>query len=243
MHISVRLLLSVQHLDVHYGDFQALWDITFEVGEGRIVAVLGSNGAGKSTLLKAICGLLHPSKGLIDFFGKRIDEMPPEEIVRRGISIAPEGRRIFPFMSVMENLKMGAYAARRRRSFDVEKKLKEVFALFPSLEKRQKQLAGTLSGGEQEMLAIGRALMSVPKLLLLDEPSLGIAPLLVGRIFETIGRIRDTGVGIVIVEQNVMRTLKISDDVVVLRTGKVVITGSAKKLVEDPRLLEAYIGR
>ena len=233
-------MLDVKNIDVYYGDAQALWDVSFSVNQGEIVTLVGSNGAGKSTTLKAISGLVPPSSGEILLEGTRIDRAPAHSIVEMGIAQIPEGRRLWPGLSVQENLELGAYipAARAVRGETME----WVFQLFPLLRKRRSQLAGTLSGGEQQMLAIGRGLLSRPKLLILDEPSLGLAPLLVDEVFETIQKINGEGMTILLVEQNVNVALAISNRGYVLETGRIVISGSGKDLLADEHVKTAYLG-
>jgi branched-chain amino acid transport system ATP-binding protein len=233
-------MLDVKNIDVYYGDAQALWDVSFSVKQGEIVTLVGSNGAGKSTTLKAISGLVPPSSGEILLEGNRIDRAPAHSIVEMGIAQIPEGRRLWPGLSVQENLELGAYipAARAVRGETME----WVFQLFPLLRKRRSQLAGTLSGGEQQMLAIGRGLLSRPKLLILDEPSLGLAPLLVDEVFETIQKINGEGMTILLVEQNVNVALAISNRGYVLETGRIVISGSGKDLLADEHVKTAYLG-
>ena len=233
-------MLDVKNIDVYYDDAQALWDVSFSVNQGEIVTLVGSNGAGKSTTLKAISGLVPPSSGEIRLEGNRIDRAPAHSIVEMGIAQIPEGRRLWPGLSVQENLELGAYipAARAVRAETME----WVFQLFPLLRKRRSQLAGTLSGGEQQMLAIGRGLLSRPKLLILDEPSLGLAPLLVDEVFETIQKINGEGMTILLVEQNVNHALAISNRGYVLETGRIVISGSGKELLDDEHVKTAYLG-
>ena len=233
-------MLDVKNIDVYYGDAQALWDVSFSVNQGEIVTLVGSNGAGKSTTLKAISGLVPPSSGEIRLEGKRIDRSPAHSIVEMGIAQIPEGRRLWPGLSVQENLELGAYipAARAVRGETMD----WVFQLFPLLRERRSQLAGTLSGGEQQMLAIGRGLLSRPKLLILDEPSLGLAPLLVDEVFETIQKINGEGMTILLVEQNVNVALAISNRGYVLETGRIVISGSGKELLADEHVKTAYLG-
>jgi branched-chain amino acid transport system ATP-binding protein len=233
-------MLDVKNIDVFYDDAQALWDVSFSVSQGEIVTLVGSNGAGKSTTLKAISGLVPPSSGEIRLEGNRIDRTPAYSIVEMGIAQIPEGRRLWPGLSVQENLELGAYipAARALRGETME----WVFQLFPLLRKRRSQLAGTLSGGEQQMLAIGRGLLSRPKLLILDEPSLGLAPLLVDEVFETIQKINGEGMTILLVEQNVNHALAISNRGYVLETGRIVISGSGKELLDDDHVKTAYLG-
>jgi len=233
-------MLEVNRINVYYGDLQVLWDISLKVDEGEIVALCGSNGAGKSTLLKTISGLLSPRSGSIRFFGERIDGHQPYEIVRKGISLVPEGRRIFPYMTVVDNLKLGAHTQKDERG--KEESLKLVYEIFPVLKERKNQLAGTLSGGEQQMLAIGRALMSHPKLLLLDEPSIGLAPIIRERIFEVIREVRKRGITILLAEQNVYQTLKLADRAYVLENGRVVLTGTGEEVLQNENVKKAYLG-
>lgn len=233
-------MLEIKNINVSYGDLEVLQDISLKVEEGEFVAIIGSNGAGKSTTLKTISGLLKPSQGSITFLGERIDKLPPHRIVEKGIAHAPEGRQIFPKMTVIENLEMGAYTPPARRN--KEKNLERVFELFPILKERRKQLAETLSGGEQQMLAIGRALMSNPKLLLLDEPSVGLAPRIVAEVFELVKKINETGTSILCAEQNVMQILSVSKRAYVIETGKIVNEGSSKKLLQSPEIKKAYLG-
>jgi branched-chain amino acid transport system ATP-binding protein len=233
-------MLEVEKINVFYGDAQALWDVSFTVNRGEIVILVGSNGAGKSTTLKAISGLVPPVSGEIRFEGVRIDRVPAHRIVEMGIAHIPEGRRLWPGLSVCENLELGAYtkAARSAR----EETTEWVLRLFPRLEERMHQLAGTLSGGEQQMVAIGRGLLSKPKLLILDEPSLGLAPLLVDEVLETIQKINRQGVTVLLIEQNVNRALTISTRCYVLELGRIVLSGSGKDLLADERVKTAYLG-
>ena len=233
-------MLEVKKINVFYDDAQALWDISFTVCKGEIVTLVGSNGSGKSTTLKAISGLVPPSSGEISLEETRIDRMAAHRIVERGIAQIPEGRRLWPGLSVRENLELGAYtkSARTVRAQTME----WVLGLFPLLKSRTNQLAGTLSGGEQQMLAIGRGLLSCPKLLILDEPSLGLAPLLVGEVFETIQKINREGVTILLVEQNVNHALAISARGYVLETGRIVLSGTGKELLADEHVKTAYLG-
>jgi branched-chain amino acid transport system ATP-binding protein len=228
--------------DIHtfYRNIEALKGISLEVEEGEIVTLIGSNGAGKSTTLRSISGLTPPREGSIRFEGQEIGEMPPQEIVQLGISQSPEGRKCFQRMTVRENLELGAYL--RRDSEGIEKDLQRVFELFPRLEEREKQKAGTMSGGEQQMLAIGRALMAEPRLLLLDEPSMGIAPVLVERIYETIAEINKQGTTILLVEQNANFALDVSKRGYVLETGKVALSNDSESLRHDPEVQKAYLG-
>ncbi len=233
-------MLEVEEINVFYGDAQALWDVSFIVNQGEVVTLVGSNGAGKSTTLKAISGLLPPVTGEIRFEKRRIDRVQAYRIVEMGVAHIPEGRRLWPGLSVRENLELGAYtkAARSVRGETLE----WVFKLFPRLRERLNQLAGTLSGGEQQMLAIGRGLLSKPKLLILDEPSLGLAPLLVDELLETIQKINREGVSILLIEQNVNRALTISTRCYVLELGRVVLSGTGKDLLADERVKTAYLG-
>jgi branched-chain amino acid transport system ATP-binding protein len=232
-------LLELDEVHTFYGTIEALKGISIEVNEGEIVTLIGSNGAGKSTTLRSISGLTPPREGSIKFDGEEIGETPPQEIVQRGISQSPEGRRIFDRMSVRENLELGAYL---RRDADVSGDMDRVFDLFPRLKEREKQKAGTMSGGEQQMLAIGRALMAQPKLLLLDEPSMGLAPVLVERIYETIAEINKQGTTILLVEQNANFALDVSKRGYVLETGTVALSDEASKLRENPDVQKAYLG-
>jgi branched-chain amino acid transport system ATP-binding protein len=232
-------LLEITGLHTHYGAIAALKGISLTVGEGEVVTLIGSNGAGKSTTLRSVSGLTPATSGTITFAGENITQLAADEIVTRGVALAPEGRRCFPRMTVRENLDLGAY---RRRGPDIAADLERVFTLFPRLKERESQKAGTMSGGEQQMLAIGRALMARPQLLLLDEPSLGIAPLLVDRIHGTIAEIHSFGMAILLVEQNASRALDAAGRGYVLETGRVVLTDSTAALKQDPRGREAYLG-
>lgn len=233
-------MIEVENINVFYGDAQALWDVSFTVNRGEIVTLVGSNGAGKSTTLKAISGLVPPASGEISFEKTRIDSVPAYRIVEMGIAHIPEGRRLWPGLSVRENLELGAYtkAARSVRG----KTMEWVCKLSPRLEERMNQLAGTLSGGEQQMLAIGRGLLSKPKLLILDEPSLGLSPLLVDEVLETIQKINREGVTILLIEQNVNRALTISTRCYVLELGRIVLSRTGKDLLADERVKTAYLG-
>ncbi|MDR2461303.1 MAG: ABC transporter ATP-binding protein [Deltaproteobacteria bacterium] len=232
-------MLELKDLKVAYGGVEALHGITLSVKEGEIVTILGANGAGKSTTLMAVSGLVPVKSGEICFQGERLDRLKSHAVVEKGITQVPEGRRLFGSMTVMENLKLGAFT---RKGAIGPQYLDRVFSLFPRLEERGHQMAGTLSGGEQQMLAIGRALMSDPKLLLLDEPSLGLAPLLVKSIFETIKSINESGVTIVLVEQNARAALKLADRGYVLDVGYLVLEDSAKNLLNNPQVKDAYLG-
>jgi branched-chain amino acid transport system ATP-binding protein len=233
-------MLVVDQLDFAYDDLQVLWGISLTVRQGEIVTLVGSNGAGKSTTLKNISRLLHWTSGTITFDGENLGPLEPHDVVARGIVQIPEGRRIFPEMTVVENLRMGSYLESSRK--DREQNFERVFSLFPRLEEREKQLGGTLSGGEQQMLAIARGLMANPRLLLLDEPSLGLAPLLVKNIFQIISEINRQGVTILLIEQNVRQSLLIANRAYVLETGRVVLSGSGPELLDDDLVKRAYLG-
>lgn len=233
-------MLSVEGLNVHYEDLQVLWDVSFEVNDREIVALIGSNGAGKTTLLRAITGLLKPTSGYIHYDGITLNNKRPHKIVGLGISMVPEGRRLFPKMTVLENLEMGAFLKDARQ--EKQETLKLVYEIFPVLKERSQQLAESLSGGEQQMLAIGRALMAKNSFLLLDEMSLGLAPLLVENIFEIVVQINNAGITIFIVEQNVPMTLRVSNRAYVLESGHIVRQGDAKMLLNDSNIKEAYLG-
>ena len=233
-------MLDIKDINVYYGAIHAIKGISLEVNEGEIVTLIGANGAGKSTTLRTISGLLKPKTGTINFLGNDIAGMPAHKIVREGISQVPEGRRIFAEMTVMENLELGAFI--REDKSEIEKDFKMVFGRFPRLEERKLQLAGTLSGGEQQMLAMGRALMSRPKLLLLDEPSMGLAPLLIREIFSIIVDINKTGTTVLLVEQNANMALSIANRAYVLETGRITISGDAKELAASEDIRKAYLG-
>ena len=233
-------MLEVQDIHVYYGAIHALKGISFYLEEGEIVALIGANGAGKSTSLNTISGLLRPQPGTIKFQEEDITQTPPAQSVRKGIIHVPEGRKIFPKLTVWENLEIGAYSRDDRN--EIEKDYEKVFDLFPRLRERKSQLGGTLSGGEQQMLAIGRGLMARPKLLLLDEPSMGLAPILVEQIFEIIQDINSQGTSILLVEQNAQMALSIADRGYVLETGKVAMTDAADRLLVDPKVIKAYLG-
>lgn len=234
-------LLSIEHLSIFYGRIQALHDVSIHLEQGEIVSVLGANGAGKSTLLQAVSGLVPIGSGWVSFRGEGLNRVPPYEIVRKGISLSPEGRRVFPTLTVEENLNLGAYTRKRLRDEVVAAK-DRVFSLFPILSERRRQLSGTLSGGEQQMLAIGRALMSSPKVLLLDEPSLGLAPILVKQIFDIVSEINGQGTSILLVEQNAHKALNIASRGYVLENGRLVTSGSTASLRSDEKIQEAYLG-
>jgi branched-chain amino acid transport system ATP-binding protein len=233
-------VLKVSGINVYYGDLQALRDVSLAVERGEIVSVIGSNGAGKSSLLKTISGMLRPRRGYITLNGNDISHAPSSRIVEQGISHVPEGRQIFPTMTVLENLEMGAQFPPTRKA--QQETMQQVFGYFPRLKERLNQKAGTLSGGEQQMLAMGRGLMSLPTLMMLDEPSLGLAPVLVSTIFEIIEKINRQGTSILLVEQNVFHSLKISDRGYVLENGQVALSGSGKELLENPHIRKTYLG-
>jgi branched-chain amino acid transport system ATP-binding protein len=233
-------MLKVDQIDVYYGNIQALKGVSLDVQEGEIVTLIGANGAGKSTLLKTLSGLLKPKAGSIQYLDKTISGKAVQEIVKSGISHVPEGRRVFANMSVEENLDLGAYL--RKDSKEIRKDLQKVFELFPRLHERRKQLSGTLSGGEQQMLAMGRAIMARPKLLLLDEPSMGLAPLFVKTIFQIIEEINRNGTTILLVEQNANMALSIANRAYVIETGRVVISGTAEELEASEQVKLAYLG-
>ena len=233
-------MLKVNHIDVSYGDVQVLWDVSFEVREKEILVLIGANGAGKSTTLRTISGLLRPSQGSIEFKGTRLDRIPDYKIVETGIAHVPEGRRLFPEMSVEENLIIGSLNPKAKTKR--QQTLKEIYRIFPRLEERRKQYARTLSGGEQQMCAIGRGMMALPELLLFDEPSLGLAPIMVQEIFQTAQRINQEGVTILLVEQNVKQTLSICHRAYVLENGRIVLEGTGKELLNNPHVREAYLG-
>ena len=233
-------MLKLREIDAYYGDMQALRNVSIDVNQGEIVSVIGSNGAGKSTLLKTISGMLRPRSGSISLNGNEISRAPTFKIVENGISHVPEGRQIFPTMTVLENLEMGAQFPRTRK---VQREtIDQVFTYFPRLKERLEQKAGTLSGGEQQMLAMGRGLMSLPALIMLDEPSLGLAPVLVSTIFEIIEKINEQGTSILLIEQNVFHSLKISNRGYVLENGEIVLSGAGQKLLENPHIRKTYLG-
>jgi branched-chain amino acid transport system ATP-binding protein len=236
----MSVLLDVKNIEVAYGKIIAVKDVSITVNNGEIVALIGANGAGKSTTLRTISGLIKPKSGEISFDGKRIDGMPGHEIVAMGICHSPEGRRIFPRMTVKENLELGAFPRNDKAAVNAD--MERVFDLFPRLKERIDQRAGTLSGGEQQMLAVSRALMGDPKLLLLDEPSMGLAPVLVELIFDTIVKIRQQGVTVLLIEQNATAALEVADRAYVLESGKVKMSGSAKELSADDKVTKAYLG-
>lgn len=233
-------MLKIKNLNCFYDNIHALKDISLEIKEGEIVSLIGSNGAGKTTTLAAITGLIDQKNGNIEFEGKEISNLPSHEIVKIGISLSPEGREVFPALTVEENLKLGAYT--RNSSTEIAESFEKVYKLFPRLRERMKQQAGTLSGGEQQMLAIARSLMTKPKLLLLDEPSLGLAPNIVMEVFNLVKEINKEGITVLLIEQNANMALKTSHRAYVLETGKIILEDEAKKLLSNPKVKEAYLG-
>lgn len=233
-------MLEIKDIEVYYGMIQAIKGISFEVNEGEVIALIGANGAGKTTILHTITGLLSPKKGSVIFEGKDITKIPAHKIVSLGMAHVPEGRRVFAELTVYENLKMGAYT--RKDKEEIAKTLEMVYKRFPRLEERKNQLAGTLSGGEQQMLAMGRALMSHPKIIVMDEPSMGLSPILVNEIFDIIQEVSASGTTVLLVEQNAKKALSIADRAYVLETGKIVLDGDAKALMNDDSIKKAYLG-
>lgn len=233
-------MLKVSGVSTFYGKIQAIKNIDLHVEQGSIVTILGANGVGKTTTMKTIAGLLTPKQGKVEFMGEDVTGLRPDQLVRKGISLVPEGRAILSNMTVLENLEMGAY---HRKDKEIEQDIEKEMERFPILRERKKQLGGTLSGGQQQMLAIARALLTKPKLLLLDEPSMGLAPLIVADIFKIIKEINKAGTTVLLVEQNARQALKIADYGYVLETGKVVANGKADELIKDPRIMEAYLGK
>jgi branched-chain amino acid transport system ATP-binding protein len=236
----MKTLLRLTDVDTYYGEIHILQKVSLEIGEGELVCLLGGNASGKSTTLKTILGIVRPRRGSIEFEGEDVTEQKTSYRIARGMAIVPENRRLFAPMTVMENLEMGAYL---KKNGDFQEKLERVFDLFPVVRERRKQLAGTLSGGEQQMVAMGRALMSDPKLLLMDEPSMGLAPILVERSFEIIQQVHEAGVAVLVVEQNANVSLAIADRGYVLQTGRIVLADSAKALLANEGLKKAYLGR
>ena len=233
-------MLEVKDLEVYYGVIQAIKGISFHVEKGEVIALIGANGAGKTTTLHTVTGLLSPKKGHVMFEGKDITKVPAHKIVSMGMAHVPEGRRVFAELSVYENLKMGAYT--RKDKAEIEESLNNVYKRFPRLEERKNQMAGTLSGGEQQMLAMGRALMSRPKIILMDEPSMGLSPIMVNEIFDIIRSVSESGTTVLLVEQNAKKALSIADRAYVLETGNIVLEGNAKDLLEDDSIKKAYLG-
>lgn len=233
-------MLEVKDIEVYYGMIQAIKGISFEVNEGEVIALIGANGVGKTTTLHTITGLLSPKKGSVIFEGQDITKVPAHKIVSLGMAHVPEGRRVFAELSVYQNLKMGAYT--RKDKAEIEETLQMVYKRFPRLEERKNQLAGTLSGGEQQMLAMGRALMSHPKIIVMDEPSMGLSPILVNEIFDIIKEVSASGTTVLLVEQNAKKALSIADRAYVLETGRIVLEGDAKELLNDDSIKKAYLG-
>lgn len=233
-------MLEIKDLEVYYGMIQAIKGVSFEVSEGEVIALIGANGAGKTTILHTITGLLEAKKGAVMFDGKDITKVPAHKIVSMGMAHVPEGRRVFANLTVLQNLKMGAYT--RKDKTEIEETLKTIYKHFPRLEERQNQLAGTLSGGEQQMLAMGRALMSHPRIILMDEPSMGLSPIFVNEIFDIIKEVSASGTTVLLVEQNAKKALSISDRAYVLETGKIVLEGKADDLLNNDSIKKAYLG-
>jgi branched-chain amino acid transport system ATP-binding protein len=233
-------MLEISNVNTFYSRIQALWDVTVNIKDAEIVALIGANGAGKSTLLNTISGILRPTSGSITFLGKRVDGVAAHQIVEMGLAHIPEGGRAFPDMSVMENLEMGAYPYRAWK--DKSKTISQVFELFPRLKEREKQMARTLSGGEKQMLAMGRGLMSKPRLVMLDEPSYGLAPIVVLEVFRIIKTLRDSGITVLIIEQNVKRTLEIADRAYILENGRVTLQGTCPELMQNDHVRQAFLG-
>lgn len=233
-------MLEIKDIEVFYGMIQAIKGIDFQVNEGEVIALIGANGAGKTTILHTITGLLSPKKGAVLFEGKDITKIPPHKIVSMGMAHVPEGRRVFAQLTVYQNLKLGAYT--RKDKDKIEETLQMIYKRFPRLEERKNQIAGTLSGGEQQMLAMGRALMSQPKIILMDEPSMGLSPIFVNEIFDIIKEVSNSGTTVLLVEQNAKKALSIADRAYVLETGKIVLEGNAKDLLNNDAIKKAYLG-
>ena len=233
-------MLKVEGISAQYGDIKVLWEASLEISSKEMVTMVGSNGSGKTTLINTIMGMMRPTTGRIEFLGEPIHQLPPHKIVERGISLIPEGRKLFPEMTVLENLELGAYFPNARKK--IPETLRWVFNLFPRLEERKTQRAGTLSGGEQQMVTVGRGLMSLPQLLLIDEPSMGLAPIVVAELFRTIRTINREGVTVFLVEQNARQAMEISDRAYVLENGRVVREGMSKELLKDDEIRKAYLG-
>ena len=233
-------MLEIQDIEVYYGMIQAIKGVSFSVEQGEVIALIGANGAGKTTIMHTVSGLLAPKKGKVIFEGKDISKVPGHKIVSMGMAHVPEGRRVFAQLTVLENLKMGAYTRKDKK--EIDETLQKVFKHFPRLQERQNQLAGTLSGGEQQMLAMGRALMSHPKIILMDEPSMGLSPIFVSEIFDIIKEVSKSGTTVLLVEQNAKKALSIADRAYVLETGKIVLSGDAKELMNDDSIKKAYLG-
>lgn len=233
-------MLEVKELEVYYGVIQAIKGVSFQVNQGEVIALIGANGAGKTTILHTVTGLLSPKRGSVVFEGKEITKVPAHKIVSMGMAHVPEGRRVFAELSVYENLKMGAYTRKDKK--EIEESLANVYKRFPRLEERKNQMAGTLSGGEQQMLAMGRALMSKPKIILMDEPSMGLSPIMVNEIFDIIRAVSESGTTVLLVEQNAKKALSIADRAYVLETGNIVLEGKAEDLLENDSIKKAYLG-
>ena len=233
-------MLNLEAVNVFYGQLQALWDVSLSIDKGEITALLGSNGAGKSTLLKTISSLVHPSSGSIKFFDERIDTLPAHKVVEKGISLVPEDRKLFPYMTVLENLMLGAFTRQARKK--VKDSVERVYEIFPLLKEKKDQLAETLSGGEQQMLAVSRALMANPKLLLLDEPSSGLGPMPMQKVFDVIRQISEEGTTILLVEQNVHYGLELASKAYLLENGRMVMSGKREEILSDDKVKKAYIG-
>ena len=233
-------MLEIKDLEVYYGMIQAIKGISFEVNEGEVIALIGANGAGKTTILHTISGLIAPKKGSITFEGQEITKIPAHKIVENGLAQVPEGRRVFPSLSVLQNLKLGAYTRKDKK--EIDDTLKMIYERFPRLEERKNQPAGTLSGGEQQMLAMGRALMSKPRIILMDEPSMGLSPIFVNEIFDIIREVSESGTTVLLVEQNAKKALSIADRGYVLETGNIVLEGDAKMLLDNDQVKKAYLG-